>query len=956
MDNTFVADLHIHSHFSRATAKNLDLPHLEVWARRKGIAVVGTGDFTHPGWLAEIKDQLRLGPGGLFSLNPKCRIDTPADHHYVPQSPVQFLLSAEISSIYKQDGKTRKVHSLILMPDIDAVERFNATLDKIGNLKSDGRPILGLSAKDLLDITVNTDDRAMFIPAHAWTPWFSILGAHSGFDSLEECFGDLTPFVTAIETGLSSDPAMNWQLSMLDRVTLISNSDAHSPANLAREANLFNCPAGYDDITLAIKTGQGFEGTIEFFPEEGKYHLDGHRKCGLRLTPAERLENGDQCPKCGKKITIGVLSRVRELADRPQGYRPRGASDYQSLLPLPELIGQVLERGPKTKGVAVVYHRLIKNLGPELSILLEAGLDDVALAGGEPGPLISRAIDNMRRGRVHARPGFDGQYGVIEVVTQADRDEIMGQQLMWHSAKRPVKKSQKKADLKPGPKIAEDTPASQSGQSAEKLNDRQLAAVSAPPGPSIIVAGPGSGKTLALTRRIAYVIARFGARPDEVLAITFTRQAASEMKRRLERLLPDQGDAPFVSTFHALGAHILKMAGIERQVIEADDQMGLFRRAAKKVELTPAELARQISMAKQNLRRPEEIDEPKTARGYAAYQEFLGVVGKCDFDDLIMDAVGILRRDENLLASCRNRWPHVFIDEFQDINLAQWEFTRLLAPGGSPNLTAIGDPDQAIYGFRGATPQFFRQFTQNIPTARSVSRVCVCSPRAALRSASHRFARSSTSRAPRVHASASSLESSSGLSASIAFAALSPAVRRSSTAGSSSGSSARSPDMSLSGSSDGPPDTKSHRSSNVIGRCDLVSGSKFMGSVCENVSTHGLSPSTASATCSAERRAAGHQTRSAISRSSGISPSSLAWNRNPRCPARVVSRSAPRTAQHVSSAPRAPKRRAAFSHTRWFARCRGRSGAEKLLPENSVPGAAITSKPWSRRYGRYGHW
>ncbi len=287
----FIADLHIHSYLSRATAKNLDLEHLNLWAQLKGIAVVGTGDFTHPQWFSELSEKLEPAEDGLFKLRPEFAAATA---HSVPSrcaGPVRFALSAEISSIYKKGGKTRKVHNVVFVPTLDVAERIRVRLERIGNIASDGRPILGLDAKDLLEIVLEASEDAVLIPAHIWTPWFSVLGSKSGFDSLEECFDDLTGHIFAVETGLSSDPTMNWRVSSLDGLTLISNSDAHSPANLGREANLFDTEVSYPSIMEALRTGdpKRFLGTLEFFAEEGKYHFDGHRKCGVRLSPVETM-------------------------------------------------------------------------------------------------------------------------------------------------------------------------------------------------------------------------------------------------------------------------------------------------------------------------------------------------------------------------------------------------------------------------------------------------------------------------------------------------------------------------------------------------------------------------------------------------------------------------------------------------------------------------------------------
>ena len=317
----FIADLHVHSKFSRATAKNLDLENLYIAAQLKGITVVGTGDFTYPQWFSEICEKLEPAEEGLFKLKDEIAKVCDAQVPDVCRSLVRFILSTEISNIYKKNDKTRKNHNLVLVPDLAVAEKFSAKLDRIGNIKSDGRPILGLDARNLLEILLETSDRAFLIPAHIWTPWFSILGSKSGFNSIQECFEDLTPHIFAAETGLSSDPPMNWRVSDLDRLTLVSNSDAHSPLNLGREANLLNTRLSYSGIKSALKSGDSdvFLSTFEFYPQEGKYHLDGHRNCNIRLNPRETMDCDGKCPVCGKALTLGVLYRVEELADRARG-------------------------------------------------------------------------------------------------------------------------------------------------------------------------------------------------------------------------------------------------------------------------------------------------------------------------------------------------------------------------------------------------------------------------------------------------------------------------------------------------------------------------------------------------------------------------------------------------------------------------------------------------------------
>ncbi|MCX6721997.1 MAG: endonuclease Q family protein [Candidatus Staskawiczbacteria bacterium] len=400
----FVADFHIHSKYSRATSPSTDLENLDKWARIKGIKVLGTGDFTHPKWLGEIKEKLSPAEPGLFKL---C----------AGSSPTRFILTSEISCIYKKTGKVRKIHIIVFAPSIKAVEKINLELNKIGNLKSDGRPILGLDAKELTRIVLEADENCLVVPAHAWTPWFSVFGSKSGFDSLEECFEEYTKYIYAIETGLSSDPAMNWRLSQLDKVALISNSDSHSPQKIGREANIFDTELSYKGIADALKSKDKtkFLYTIEFFPEEGKYHYDGHRACNLSLKPQESKKYDNVCPKCGKPLIIGVLNRVEELADRPEGFVPKNAIPFKSLIPLNEIIAESIGTSVLSKKVLIYYDNLIKNLGSELEILLESSEKAIA---EKSSPEIAQGVIKMREGKVSIEPGYDGVYGKIKIFSE----------------------------------------------------------------------------------------------------------------------------------------------------------------------------------------------------------------------------------------------------------------------------------------------------------------------------------------------------------------------------------------------------------------------------------------------------------------------------------------------------------------------------------------------------------
>jgi uncharacterized protein (TIGR00375 family) len=415
----FIADLHVHSHYSRATSPDMCPEGIWKWAQMKGISVIGTGDITHPEWIKELKKKLDPLGNGLFTLRKKFWTDGVPE---ACQAEVSFILSAEVSSIYSKNGRTRKVHSIILAPDFASAERLNRALSKIGNLKSDGRPILGLDAKKLLQITLEVSPDAILIPAHAWTPHFSVLGAASGFDSLQECYEELTTHIHAIETGLSSDPLMNWRLSDLDAITLVSNSDAHSASKIGREANILETDITYDAMMKAIKTRKGFLGTIEFFPEQGKYHFDGHRNCSVSLTPKETILHNYLCPACGRKVTIGVMHRVEKLADRPEGFRLPGAPSFMSIIPLPDIIAEGLECGVNTNKVNALYLPMLERLGNEFKILLDAPLDDIERAGT---PLIREAILRMRAGNVQIAPGYDGEFGKVKIFEGAERNKFI---------------------------------------------------------------------------------------------------------------------------------------------------------------------------------------------------------------------------------------------------------------------------------------------------------------------------------------------------------------------------------------------------------------------------------------------------------------------------------------------------------------------------------------------------
>jgi uncharacterized protein (TIGR00375 family) len=748
----FYADLHVHSRYSRATSRDADLEHLALWARRKGITVVGTGDFTHPAWFEEIRTKLVPAEPGLFRLRPE--IEREVGERLPPSchGPTRFLLEVEISTIYKKGDRTRKVHHLIYAASLDTAARLRERLGAIGNLASDGRPILGLDSRHLLEITLASGPDAYLVPAHVWTPWFAVLGSKSGFDSVEECYGDLAPHVFAVETGLSSDPPMNWRVSKLDRFTLVSNSDAHSPPMLGREASAFDTELDYFAIRRSLESGEGYRGTVEFFPEEGKYHLDGHRACGVRLEPAETRQVQGLCPACGKPLTVGVMHRVEELADRPEDSRPGRRTDpFRCLVPLPEVLSEIHGVGPKSRSVEQAAARLQARLGPEIDILDRIPLEDVARTGE---PLLAEALSRLRAGQVRRESGYDGEYGVIRLF---EPDEIRGRSVVAPlfgpqqepPALRPSPPTPLPAahpDLRErGVKAARiSTPSSAppvrketamrgvlfdvtsppspggpgvrpgEGPGVRALDPEQQAAVETLDGPLLIVAGPGTGKTRTLIHRLAHLIAERGIPPEQCLAVTFSRRAAAELDERLAALIPEAAGRMPVSTFHGLGLTILK-----EQAAEAGLDCGF--RIATPVER--AEIVRELFPGKAAERLLDEISrlrrEGSGRDKAAAYGEALERRNLLDFDDLLLRPLALLRERPDLAAGYRERFRWISIDEYQDVDPLQYALIRLLAPPDG-NLCAIGDPDQSIYRFRGADVGFFLCFRENWPGARIV--------------------------------------------------------------------------------------------------------------------------------------------------------------------------------------------------------------------------------------------
>ena len=700
---TYTADLHIHSKFSRATSKHLTPRHLAAWAEVKGVDVLATGDFTHPGWMELIRAELVEDEGGLFRLGDTAGLN--AELPWLTREltgSARFVLCTEISSIYKKDGKVRKNHNLVFMPNLDAVERLNRKLAQVGNLASDGRPILGLDARDLLEMVLETHEEAFLVPAHVWTPWFSLFGSKSGFDSIEECFGDLASEIFALETGLSSDPEMNWLWSALDRFTLISNSDAHSGEKLAREVNVFSGEKSYTGMRLALRREEGptrFAGTVEFYPEEGKYHLDGHRKCGVFLEPRETATYNGICPVCGKPLTIGVLNRVFELADRQVPQRPAHQPGFVSLVPLPEVLGEILGVGPGSKKVTAMYTQLLREFGSELDIVRTVPPEALRRSSR----LVAEAVRRMRQRLVHRESGYDGEYGRIRMFTPEELLELRHGRVLavpgcgiqpkadqdWRVAVRPTAAA-----------VSEDAPT--------EPNEAQRAAVLAGPGPVLVLAGPGTGKTHTLMARVRHLLDQ-GVDPGRMLVVTFTRRAARELHQRLARLCPD-GVLPRADTLHALALDQWTSArGQAPTLLSEESARRVFavanphlRGKALKTAWTEQALAREAGVA---------VPDDATRR----YQEQKTLWNLVDYTDLLEFWAKRVK-----WAGHVSEHDHVLVDEVQDLSPMQLDLVLALAPENGRGFFAIGDPDQAIYAFRGAVRDVAARLLERWPETRRI--------------------------------------------------------------------------------------------------------------------------------------------------------------------------------------------------------------------------------------------
>lgn len=718
----FIADFHIHSKYSRATSKECVPEILELWARRKGLDLIGTGDFTHRAWREELKEKLVPSEEGIYTLKKEFRQkDDIADTDRCPR----FIISGEISSIYKKNGKVRKVHNLLLLPSLEDAETLSRRLETIGNLHSDGRPILGLDCRDLLEIALGVTPDVIFVPAHIWTPHFSLFGEYSGFDDIKECFEDLTEHIHALETGLSSDPPMNWRLSALDQFTLISNSDAHSPANLAREANLFDTPLSYPHISKALENRIGFGGTIEFFPEEGKYHYDGHRNCKVCFKPSDTKAASGLCPVCGGRITVGVLNRVEALADRDEGYIPLKPKHFESLVPLHEVIASSMGLTPASAKVRNEYSHLIQSLGPELFILRKAPLEDIERKAGR---LTAEGIRRLRSGKVEIQPGYDGEYGKIKIMDKNEISLYCGQLSLFfeNTNEKPVISDcfSTQENLPEGNDLT-DAPIHISQPASNLpygLNPEQWAAVSASDRTIAVIAGPGTGKTKTLVNRIAYLIEECGVQPSQITAVTFTNKAADEMRTRLEQHF---GNRRFIKditigTFHGICLQFLSDKNSKTlTVIDEPNALLIIQDILKNLLLknAPRDVLRGISLIKNGASAAEEnADVPSGVYGlYCGQLEQYGVL---DYDDILNSALKIFEsrdpEDKKYIG-----FTHLLVDEFQDINAVQYHLIKAWCKN-SLGFFIIGDPDQSIYGFRGADSRYFQQFFMDFPGCRQI--------------------------------------------------------------------------------------------------------------------------------------------------------------------------------------------------------------------------------------------
>ncbi len=730
----FIGDFHIHSHFSLATSKQLIPEYLDYWAKIKGIKVVGTGDFTHPGWLKELKEKLEPAEPGLYKLKKEYKIPIDIPDLNPADTEVRFILTTEISNIYKKYDKVRKVHNVIFAPCFETAEKIQRKLTGMEfNITSDGRPILGLDSRDLLELSLNEDENIFFVPAHIWTPWFSAMGSKSGFDTIDECYDDLAGHIHAVETGLSSDPPMNWACSSLDKYTLIANSDAHSPEKLGRNANLFNTDIAYKPIIDAMKNGdpEKFMGTIDFFPQEGKYHYDGHRKCNVCWTPLETLHNKGVCPVCNSIVTVGVMSRVAQLADRDNVLERKNRHPFYSLIPLKEILSEITGNSKTSQKINKLYFSLLNKAGSEFNLLLHLPIDQISKIGNE---VLTEGITRMRDREVIVNHGFDGQYGEIRLFRKEEEHHVSQNNALFEEPEAIYKHGINKLPLmgfdlkayrdivtenrkKGEPDIIE-KPASRT----KELNNEQTAAVEHFRGPSLVIAGPGTGKTRVLTHRIAHLVEQKNVPAENILALTFTNKAAGEIRERINKMVKMSNPGKLmISTFHALGLSVLTnhLDVLNRDknfiILDEDDRYNILSEEMGTEKQQLKKISTEISSIKQHLSDNNENNEFYDI--FLAYQDILHRENMFDLDDLIYQPVMLFNKYPDILERYRQQFLFTMIDEYQDVNYGQYELLKMLMPEKDANICVIGDPNQAIYGFRGSDVKYIRQFVDDYPDA-----------------------------------------------------------------------------------------------------------------------------------------------------------------------------------------------------------------------------------------------
>ncbi len=740
----FIADFHIHSHYSLATSKTLTPEHLDYWAKLKGVDVLATGDCIHPGWLSELKEKLIPNERGFLTLKNDYKLQNINPYIFYPKhfqkKDTDFILTTEISNIYKKNGKTRKVHNLCIFPSFEAADKFQKKLDKIGNIRSDGRPILGLDSKILLELLLETDEKSFLIPAHIWTPWFSVLGSRSGFDSIEECYEDLTKYIFAVETGLSSDPPMNWLCSFLDRFRLVSNSDAHSPEKIGREANMFDCEKTYNGIFEALKNDNGFMGTIEFFPQEGKYHLDGHTKCNICFSPLETITHDGFCPVCNKPLVKGVLYRVYELADRPNINDCKAKKNFYSITSLPDLVSEITgSKSTTNKIVQKEYFNILENIGSDFHTLLFADLKKIS----KYSYILAESIYRMRQGIVKLKSGFDGEFGEIKVFEKGEIENLKNNSLFEEDIKNTKQNSYQKTNLElkkfkieqENKKLLDNSNDSNNKNIYKYLNltDVQKTIIEQKDGICIVIAGPGTGKTHVLTEKIAMLVLN-GVKQNNILAITFSNKACEEIVNRLASKIINFDIN--VSTFHKLGLKIIKenISLLDRNenfcIISDDEKIEIlnsietFKNSENKVKFKTKFFLKNISLAKQGVLLNFNDDEEKQFfnQVFEEYQNILKNKNFFDLDDLIFFAVKILEENEEIKKIYIKNYKYILIDEYQDINSKQYDLIKNLLPAqkNNINLFVIGDPDQSIYGFRGSDKKFIQKLQEDFPNAKKI--------------------------------------------------------------------------------------------------------------------------------------------------------------------------------------------------------------------------------------------